>query len=192
MLKSWTYSLLTTCMLELQKHGTLYLPSTQINSKKWLETRCYISLSIAEIMSQLIMAGPVSCELLQVFQKLVSNMKREGASDSEIKRKLLQTLSKKTTMISPRHLLDSDIPVTCTRQSPGEFMVTSPRAYRLSFSHGITSSEGISFAHKEFYEHITEASLRMAYLRIPLVRLPPPPSLCTCTSCAIPNHCHLS
>lgn len=42
----------------------------------------------------------------------------------------------KTTIFSPKILLDHDVPVYKAVQKPGEFVVTFPRAYHAGFSHG--------------------------------------------------------
>lgn len=44
----------------------------------------------------------------------------------------------KTTIFSPKILLDHDVPVYKAVQKPGEFVVTFPRAYHAGFSHGKT------------------------------------------------------
>lgn len=45
-------------------------------------------------------------------------------------------LQERTTMVSPKILLQYGVPVYKAVQMPGEFVITFPRAYHSGFSHG--------------------------------------------------------
>lgn len=111
---------------------------------------------------------------MQVYAKMCAKMREMGASEDEVRRKVLETLARKNTVVSPEHLLERDIPITRTDQAAGEFVVTFARTYHLGFSHGINLGEGINFALTEWYEYGTDAALRLTFLRKPPV--PPPPA----------------
>lgn len=106
---------------------------------------------------------------------MCAKMREAGASEDEVRQKVLETLALKTTVVSPEHLLERSIPITRTDQAAGEFVVTFARTYHLGFSHGINLGEGINFALTEWYEHGADAALRLTFLRKPPVRYPAAP-----------------
>ena len=111
-----------------------------------------------------------------MYSKMCAKMRELGASEDEVRQKVLETLALKTTVVSPEHLLERRIPITRTDQAAGEFVVTFARTYHLGFSHGINFGEGINFALTEWYEHGTDAALRLTFLRKPPVRCPTAPA----------------
>jgi JmjC domain, hydroxylase len=103
---------------------------------------------------------------------MCAKMRDAGASEEEVKQKVLATLFRKTTVLSPEHLVGRGIPVTRAYQAPGEYIITFPRSYHLGFSHGINLGEAVNFAMKEWYEFGTDAAMRMTFLRKSPVRCP--------------------
>ncbi|CAH2046139.1 unnamed protein product [Thlaspi arvense] len=76
----------------------------------------------------------------------------------------------KTTIFSPKILLDHDVPVYKAVQKPGEFVVTFPRAYHAGFSHGFNCGEAVNFAMGDWFPFGAIASCRYAHLnRLPLL-----------------------
>uniref|UniRef100_A0A1J3JLF7 Lysine-specific demethylase n=1 Tax=Noccaea caerulescens TaxID=107243 RepID=A0A1J3JLF7_NOCCA len=76
----------------------------------------------------------------------------------------------KTTIFSPKILLDHDVPVYKAVQKPGEFVVTFPRAYHAGFSHGFNCGEAVNFAMGDWFPFGAIASCRYAHLnRVPLL-----------------------
>jgi hypothetical protein len=136
------------------------LPATRCDDDPW----CASNMLALENMF-------LTCWLcVQVYAKMCANMRDMGASEEEVRRKVLQTLARKSTVMSPEHLLEWDIPITRTDQAAGEFVVTFPRTYHFGFSHGINLGESIKFALTEWYEYGTDAALRLTFLRSPPVR----------------------
>ncbi|CAN8245793.1 unnamed protein product [Cochlearia groenlandica] len=76
----------------------------------------------------------------------------------------------KTTIFSPKILLDHDVPVYKAVQKPGEFVVTFPRAYHAGFSHGFNCGEAVNFAMGDWFPFGAIASCRYAHLnRVPVL-----------------------
>ncbi|CAN8267241.1 unnamed protein product [Cochlearia groenlandica] len=76
----------------------------------------------------------------------------------------------KTTIFSPKILLDHNVPVYKAVQKPGEFVVTFPRAYHAGFSHGFNCGEAVNFAMGDWFPFGAIASCRYAHLnRLPLL-----------------------
>ncbi|XP_060206392.1 lysine-specific demethylase JMJ13-like [Lycium barbarum] len=73
-------------------------------------------------------------------------------------------LQEKTTMASPKILLQYDVPVYKAVQMPGEFVITFPRAYHSGFSHGFNCGEAVNFAIGEWFLFGAAASERYALL----------------------------
>jgi hypothetical protein len=42
-------------------------------------------------------------------------------------------------MMSPRTLVENQVPVCRAQQNPGDFIITFPAAYHAGFSHGVSS-----------------------------------------------------
>lgn len=62
-------------------------------------------------------------------------------------------LRHKTTMINPRVLLKSSIPVNTCVQEQGQFIITFPYAYHAGFNHGFNCAESINFAMPNWIEY---------------------------------------
>ncbi|KAG0474543.1 hypothetical protein HPP92_014229 [Vanilla planifolia] len=79
-------------------------------------------------------------------------------------------LLEKTTMFSPKLLLDHHVPVYKAVQRPGEFIITFPRAYHAGFSHGFNCGEAVNFATGDWFPLGGAASQIYAFLnRMPLL-----------------------
>ncbi|KAJ8537019.1 hypothetical protein K7X08_035420 [Anisodus acutangulus] len=79
-------------------------------------------------------------------------------------------LQEKTTMVSPKILLQYDVPVYKAVQMPGEFVITFPRAYHSGFSHGFNCGEAVNFAIGEWFAFGAAASERYALLgKMPII-----------------------
>ncbi|KAL3837958.1 hypothetical protein ACJIZ3_022549 [Penstemon smallii] len=79
-------------------------------------------------------------------------------------------LSEKTTMFSPKILLQNDVPVYKAVQMPGEFVITFPQAYHAGFSHGFNCGEAVNFATGDWFSFGLEATTRYALLkRMPII-----------------------
>ncbi|XP_019231869.1 PREDICTED: lysine-specific demethylase JMJ706-like isoform X2 [Nicotiana attenuata] len=83
---------------------------------------------------------------------------------------VFDVLQEKTTMVSPKILLQYDVPVYKAAQMPGEFVITFPRAYHSGFSHGFNCGEAVNFAIGEWFPFGAEASERYALLgKVPII-----------------------
>ncbi|XP_016459226.1 lysine-specific demethylase JMJ13-like [Nicotiana tabacum] len=83
---------------------------------------------------------------------------------------VFDVLQEKTTMVSPKILLQYDVPVYKAAQMPGEFVITFPRAYHSGFSHGFNCGEAVNFAIDEWFPFGAEASERYALLgKVPII-----------------------
>ncbi|KAM0005040.1 putative transcription factor & chromatin remodeling &Metalloenzymes JmjC family [Helianthus debilis subsp. tardiflorus] len=60
-------------------------------------------------------------------------------------------LVEKTTMFSPKILLQNHVPVYKLVQLPGEFVGRFPRAYHAGFSHGFNCGEAVNFAARNWF-----------------------------------------
>ncbi|KAF3641160.1 putative F-box protein-like [Capsicum annuum] len=79
-------------------------------------------------------------------------------------------LQERTTMVSPKILLQYGVPVYKAVQMPGEFVVTFPRAYHSGFSHGFNCGEAVNFAIAEWFSFGAAASERYALLgKMPII-----------------------
>ncbi|KAK4362791.1 hypothetical protein RND71_018032 [Anisodus tanguticus] len=79
-------------------------------------------------------------------------------------------LQEKTTMVSPKILLQYDVPVYKAVQMPGEFVITFPRTYHSGFSHGFNCGEALNFAIGEWFPFGAAASERYALLgKVPII-----------------------
>ncbi|KAJ9563386.1 hypothetical protein OSB04_008546 [Centaurea solstitialis] len=76
-----------------------------------------------------------------------------------------ELLAEKTTMFPPKILLQNHIPVYKVVQTPGEFVVTFPRAYHAGFSHGFNIGEAVNFAARDWFPFGGSANERYALLR---------------------------
>ena len=74
-------------------------------------------------------------------------------------------LMEKTTMFSPKLLLDRGIPVYRIIQQPGEFVVTFPRAYHGGFSQGFNIGEAVNFATSDWLPYGSNACRQYASVR---------------------------
>lgn len=55
-------------------------------------------------------------------------------------------LRHKTTLLSPEILVSNGVPLCHLRQTPGDFVVTFPRAYHFGFNFGLNCAESTNFA----------------------------------------------
>ena len=80
--------------------------------------------------------GHAALDFEEVVQKYVYNpeMLKEVGKGAE-----LDFLLGKTTMFTPKLLLEHGVPVFRAVQNPGDFVITFPRAYHAGFSHGMLS-----------------------------------------------------
>ncbi|XP_049349437.1 lysine-specific demethylase JMJ706-like [Solanum verrucosum] len=79
-------------------------------------------------------------------------------------------LQERTTMVSPKILLQYGVPVYKAVQMPGEFVITFPRAYHSGFSHGFNCGEAVNFAIGEWFPFGAAASERYALLgKVPII-----------------------
>jgi len=67
----------------------------------------------------------------------------EGPVDSS---RAVRSLIGKTTMVSPKVLLEAGVKVVKVVHNPGEYVVTFPRAYHAGFNHGFNIAEAVNFA----------------------------------------------
>lgn len=74
-------------------------------------------------------------------------------------------LMEKTTMFSPKLLLEKGIRVYRIVQQPGEFVVTFPRAYHGGFSNGFNIGEAVNFATSDWLPYGMDACQRYAIIR---------------------------
>ncbi|XP_076901773.1 lysine-specific demethylase JMJ13-like [Bidens hawaiensis] len=76
-----------------------------------------------------------------------------------------EMLAEKTTMFSPKILLQNHVPVCKVVQLPGEFVGTFPRAYHAGFSHGFNCGEAVNFAARDWFPFGGAANERYAFLQ---------------------------
>ncbi|KAJ0429081.1 putative [histone H3]-dimethyl-L-lysine(36) demethylase [Helianthus annuus] len=76
-----------------------------------------------------------------------------------------EMLAEKTTMFSPKILLQNHVPVYKLVQLPGEFVGTFPRAYHAGFSHGFNCGEAVNFAARDWFPFGGSANERYAFLQ---------------------------
>ncbi|OLY84697.1 Lysine-specific demethylase lid [Smittium mucronatum] len=62
------------------------------------------------------------------------------------------------TMLSPKILVDNNIPVFTIDQNPGEFIITFPQAYHSGFNQGLNFNEAVNFITSDWIE-FGEASI---------------------------------
>ena len=67
----------------------------------------------------------------------------EGPVESS---RAVRSLIGKTTMVSPKVLLEAGVKVVKVVHNPGEYVVTFPRAYHGGFNHGFNIAEAVNFA----------------------------------------------
>ena len=58
----------------------------------------------------------------------------------------VRSLMGKTTMVSPKVLMEAGVKVCRVVHRPGEYVVTFPRAYHGGFNHGLNLAEAVNFA----------------------------------------------
>eukprot|EP00850_Spirogloea_muscicola_P018267 SM000166S02448 [mRNA] locus=s166:30996:36046:+ [translate_table: standard] len=73
----------------------------------------------------------------------------------------------KTTMFSPKLLVEAGVPVVRAVQQCGEFVVTFPRAYHAGFSHGFNCGEAVNFAMGDWFPLGAAACQRYQLLKRP-------------------------
>jgi len=71
----------------------------------------------------------------------------------------------KTTMFSPKILIDNGVKVYKIVQEPGEFVLTFPQAYHGGFSTGFNVGEAVNFATSDWYQYGLSAEKRYQRLR---------------------------
>eukprot|EP00850_Spirogloea_muscicola_P014103 SM000099S25209 [mRNA] locus=s99:210318:215416:+ [translate_table: standard] len=71
----------------------------------------------------------------------------------------------KTTMFSPKLLVEAGVPVVRAVQQCGEFVVTFPRAYHAGFSHGFNCGEAVNFAMEDWFPFGAAACQRYQLLK---------------------------
>ncbi|KAJ0902558.1 putative [histone H3]-lysine-36 demethylase [Helianthus annuus] len=76
-----------------------------------------------------------------------------------------EMLAEKTTMFSPKILLQNHVPVYKLVQLPGEFVGTFPRAYHAGFSHGFNCGEAVNFAAHDWFPFGGSANERYTFLQ---------------------------
>ncbi|KAF6167812.1 hypothetical protein GIB67_027590 [Kingdonia uniflora] len=74
----------------------------------------------------------------------------------------LSFLGEKTNLLSPEVVVASGIPCCRLVQSPGEYVVTFPRAYHIGFSHGFNCGEAANFGTPQWLKVAKEAAVRRA------------------------------
>ncbi|KAM0039008.1 putative [histone H3]-dimethyl-L-lysine(36) demethylase [Helianthus debilis subsp. tardiflorus] len=74
-------------------------------------------------------------------------------------------LAEKTTMFSPKILLQNHVPGYKLVQLLGEFVGTFPRAYHAGFSHGFNCGEAVNFAARHWFPFGGSANERYAFLQ---------------------------
>eukprot|EP00850_Spirogloea_muscicola_P016183 SM000129S26170 [mRNA] locus=s129:347986:353264:- [translate_table: standard] len=90
-------------------------------------------------------------------------LKERGAAEA------YNLLFGKTTMFSPKLLVEAGVPVVRAVQQCGEFVVTFPRAYHAGFSHGFNCGEAVNFAMGDWFPFGAAACQRYQLLkRLPL------------------------
>ena len=78
----------------------------------------------------------------------VGNACRDGGCDEFARDAPLcrNFLRHKTTLLSPEILVSNGVPLCHLRQTPGDFVVTFPRAYHFGFNFGLNCAESTNFA----------------------------------------------
>ncbi len=79
----------------------------------------------------------------------------------------VRSLMGKTTMVSPKVLLDAGVKVCRVVHRPGEYVVTFPRAYHGGFNHGLNLAEAVNFALDSWLPFGLAAERRYRALRSP-------------------------
>lgn len=74
-----------------------------------------------------------------------------GSTPKRVALRVAAELAGKTTMFSPRHLMDAGVPVYRAEQAPGCFVLTFPRSYHAGFSAGFCLGEAVNFAMGEWW-----------------------------------------
>ncbi|KAJ0461868.1 putative transcription factor & chromatin remodeling JUMONJI family [Helianthus annuus] len=106
--------------------------------------------------------GSAADEFEKVIQNHVYTREILSTNGSE---GAFEMLAEKTTMFSPKILLQNHVPVYKLVQLPGEFVGTFPRAYHAGFSHGFNCGEAVNFAARDWFPFGGSANERYAFLQ---------------------------
>ncbi|KAF5755108.1 putative [histone H3]-lysine-36 demethylase [Helianthus annuus] len=106
--------------------------------------------------------GSAADEFEKVIQNHVYTREILSTSGSE---GAFEMLAEKTTMFSPKILLQNHVPVYKLVQLLGEFVGTFPRAYHASFSHGFNCGEAVNFAARHWFPFGGSANEWYAFLQ---------------------------
>lgn len=105
-----------------------------------------------------------------IYHQAIGSSLEKGASLEEAELLALQTLLGKTTMFTPKLLLEHGVRVVRAVQNAGEFIVTFPRAYHSGFSHGFNCGEAVNFATCDWFPYGAQCSARYRKLqRMPII-----------------------
>ncbi|CAK0750013.1 hypothetical protein CVIRNUC_001956 [Coccomyxa viridis] len=101
----------------------------------------------------------------KVFHQAIRNSVAEGLMrKSDAASETQRVLLGKTTMFSPKLLMDAGVKVCRAVQKPGEFIVTFPRAYHAGFSHGFSIGEAVNFGTGDWFLFGEDCSRRYSRL----------------------------
>ena len=73
------------------------------------------------------------------------------------------------TMLSPRSLVEHNVPVYNCLQNAGEFVITFPNAYHGGFNHGVNAAEAVNFVPADWLRFGSASMLRYRAFRKPSV-----------------------
>ncbi|GMH37089.1 hypothetical protein BSKO_04962 [Bryopsis sp. KO-2023] len=101
----------------------------------------------------------------KVYKSALDTKRAMGEQDANIRAAALSNLILKTTMFTPKPLIEANVPVYRAVQRPGEFIVTFPRSYHGGFSQGFNVGEAVNFALPEWFPIGRQAIERYGSLR---------------------------
>lgn len=112
-----------------------------------------------------------------VYSRAVARLQAAGASEAEVWSQVERALMGKTTMFSPRLLVEAGVRVCRAVQCVGDYVLTFPRAYHAGFGNGFQVGEAVNFGMGGWWPFGEDARQRYRRLRHPAI-LPQEQVLC--------------
>ncbi|KAI3430679.1 hypothetical protein D9Q98_005268 [Chlorella vulgaris] len=112
-----------------------------------------------------------------VYARACAALEAQGAGEGQVWCAVERALMAKTTMFSPRILLQAGVRVCRAVQEPGDYVITFPRAYHSGFGNGFNVGEAVNFSLGDWWPYAEDARQRYRRLRHPSI-LPQEQLLC--------------
>jgi len=100
-----------------------------------------------------------------VYHDAMRQSRENGCPESDVDDMAMATVLNKTTVFSPRLLMEKGVKVVRMVQYAGEYVVTFPRAYHSGFSHGFNCGEAVNFAIRDWLPYGADCIARYARLK---------------------------